>query len=482
MSLRIRAVPAIVRGETLVQFVLAKESSKLMDEASQFGFYGKAFSTVYLQTKNVKNVKAALLVGLGNKEDLNGETLRRAGAAAVKKLESLYQKQASILLPQVLESASEEACALAEGAALASYRFNKYKSGKEEKGTVAALNFVSSKKGEGEVKKGIRLAQILSEATFFVRDLVNEPPSSLPPRRFAEYVQKVAEEGASSNISLTLYDKEKIEAMGMGSFLGVNRGSAEPPVFVHLHYKPKEFKKSVALVGKGITFDSGGLSLKPAESMETMKMDMGGAASILGTFKALAQIKPNVEVHGIMALTENMPGGKAYKPGDVLKAMNGKTIEVLNTDAEGRLILADALSYAVKQNPDVIIDIATLTAAVIIALGSQVAAVMGNNQELINQILKVSAESGEKFWQLPLVKEYREGLNSPVADIKNISSTRKEGGSIVAGLFLQEFVKDKPWAHLDIAGTAWSDKDRDYFSAGGTGFPTRTLIRYLLSI
>ncbi len=479
--MKIRIVNSVPRNETLVLFAFEKESSKIIQEASQFGFSGKIFSTVYLQPKGAHPAKGVLLVGLGEKKNINSETLRRASAAAIKKLEALHQKEVAYLPPRVLEDLSKESCALSEGALLGSYKFTKYKSSKESH-PVRVLSLVAPKNEEAQVKKGVRLAQILCESTLFVRDLVNEPPSSLPPSRFAEYVKEVAEAGASSNIKLSLYDKEKIEEMGMGSFLGVNRGSAEPPIFVHLHYKPKESTKSIALVGKGITFDSGGLSLKPAESMETMKMDMAGAASILGTFKALAQLKPNIEVHGIMALTENMPGGRAYKPGDVLKAMNGKTIEVLNTDAEGRLILADALSYAVEQNPDLIIDIATLTAAVTIALGSQVAAVMGNNQELISKILSVSEDSGEKFWQLPLVKEYREGLNSPVADIKNISSTRKEGGSIVAGLFLQEFVKDVPWAHLDVAGTAWTDKEFGYYSQGGTGFPTRTLIRYLLSI
>lgn len=268
--------------------------------------------------------------------------------------------------------------------------------------------------------------------------------------------------------------------MGMGALLGVNRGSAEPPLLIHLQYKNSDAKRKIAFVGKGITFDSGGLSLKPAEAMETMKMDMAGAASILGVFKAISKLKVNAEVHGILAVTENMPGGKAYKPGDVLKTMSGKTIEVLNTDAEGRLVLADALSFAVKQNPNVIIDIATLTGACIIALGNLVAGAMGNNQELFNAIEKAGNLSGEKFWQLPLVEEYKEGLKSPIADIKNISSVRKEAGSIIGGLFLQEFVEGKPWIHLDIAGPAWTDKEFSYHSQGGTSFPTRTLIHYLL--
>jgi leucyl aminopeptidase len=235
------------------------------------------------------------------------------------------------------------------------------------------------------------------------------------------------------------------------------------------------------LVGKGITFDSGGLSLKPAQGMETMKMDMAGAGVILGVFKAIPSLKPKVEIHGLLAVTENMPGGRAAKPGDVFKAMNGKTIEVLNTDAEGRLVLADALSYAVKQKPDAIIDLATLTGACITALGSLVAGAMSNDEALLADIQKAGKESGEQFWPLPLVPEYKEGIQSKVADLQNISSVRGEAGTIIGGLFLQEFVDGKPWIHLDIAGPAWAARDFYYLTPGGTGFAVRTLLHYLLN-
>ena len=268
--------------------------------------------------------------------------------------------------------------------------------------------------------------------------------------------------------------------MHMGGILGVGAGGAIPPRLLELHYKPAvKPKKTVALVGKGITFDSGGLSLKPAQNMETMKMDMAGAATVLGVFSALAALKPPVEVWGYMAVAENMPGGRATKPGDILKTYSGKTIEVLNTDAEGRLVLADALAYAASKKPDLMIDIATLTGACVVALGSSVSGVLGNSSRLVQAILKASEASGEKFWEMPLVKEYKEDIKSKVADVKNIGSRRSEAGTIIGGLFLQEFVDSAPWAHLDIAGPAWVDSDQPYCPTGATGHPVRTLLHYL---
>jgi leucyl aminopeptidase len=251
---------------------------------------------------------------------------------------------------------------------------------------------------------------------------------------------------------------------------------------IHLRYRPrKPARKSVALVGKGITFDSGGLSLKPAASMETMKMDMSGAAAVLGVFHRISRHAPPVEVHGVIATTENMPGGRAYKPGDVLTALNGKTMEVLNTDAEGRLILADALAYAERQKPDAIVDLATLTGAVVIALGPLLVGLMSNDEALASRVRSAAEAEGESLWELPLVPEYRPDIKSKVADIKNIGGSR-EAGTIIGGLFLQEFVEKTPWVHLDIAGPAWLDRDfpsRPYLHPGGTGIMIRTLLRLL---
>ncbi len=480
---------SIPKNQTLVLFAFESDTAPaglpqkkaLIQEAAALGFKGKENSAVVFNPKGASPSKLVILSGLGVKKNAGAETLRRATALAVKRVAALSQKSVSILLPQTMADLAREAQSIAEGAALAGYKFDKYISGKRDRG-VTQGTLIIPKKTDAEVKKGLKLAQVFSEAVCFARDLVNEPPSRMTPIEFAKLALEVAQKGADSGVTIKILDKKKIEEMKMGAILGVNIGSNEPPVFIHMHYKPANAKKTVALVGKGITFDSGGLSLKPAESMETMKMDMAGAASILGVFKALPAIKPEVEIHGIMALTENMPGGKAYKPGDVLIAMNGKSIEVLNTDAEGRIILADALAYAAKLNPDCIIDLATLTGACVIALGSLVAGAMGNDDALFDDLNSASQSTGEQLWKLPLVKEYRDSLKSPIADLKNISSVRREAGSIIGGLFLQEFVDNKPWIHLDIAGPAWTDRELPYCKHGGTGFPTRTLLTYLLNI
>lgn len=496
--MKISPAHQIIKNQIAVLFAFENESvpcglphqKNLMEQAAGEGFKAKENSTVILHPRNGLPAKQIVLVGIGERKKVTGETLRRAAAAAIGKVQSLSQKSVSFLLPNAIGNIQKESCIITEGMLLKDYRFDKYKTRDKEFIRIKEAALVIPSKDFADGKKGLRLAQILSEATCFARDLVNEPPSNLTPSKIAEAAIAIAEKGKSAGISITVFDKAKIEEMKMGALLGVNRGSSEPPVFIHLHYQPSndaqhgtaKKNKTIALVGKGITFDSGGLSLKPAEAMETMKMDMAGAASILAIFKAIPTLQPKVELHGILAVTENMPGGRAYKPGDILRTMQGKTIEVLNTDAEGRLILADALSYAAKQNPDAIIDLATLTGACIIALGSLYAGAMGNNDALFKEIVKASEESGEKFWQLPLVEDYKEGLKSPVADIKNISSVRKEAGSIIGGLFLQEFVNNKPWLHLDIAGPAWTDKAFHYYAQGGTGFPTRTLIHYLLNL
>ncbi len=474
---------------TLVLFACEKEKSpcglpkeaRLIEEAKAVGFSGKINSPALLHPRSGKPARRVILIGLGKRTEMDLERLRRAAAMAAKKAKSLSQSAFSVYLPQVLGDAEKEARAVTEGILLAAYKFDKYKEKKKDETDLKEAFIVHPKASQTQAKSGLKFGHTLSEAACFARDLVNEPPSDMTPSKFAELAQEIAEKGKAAGVTITVYDKDQIEGMKMGALLGVNRGSAELPVFIHMHYKPEGAKKSVALVGKGITFDSGGLSLKPAQNMETMKMDMAGAASILGVFKAIPSVKPSVEIHGIMALTENMPGGRAQKPGDILRTMSGKSIEVLNTDAEGRLILADALTYAVKQKPDVIIDLATLTGACVVALGGLVAGAMGNSEDLFKAIEAASRESGEKFWPLPLVEDYKDGLKSPVADIKNISSIRGEGGSIIGGLFLQEFVEGKPWIHLDIAGPAWTDRELPYSMQGGTGFPTRTLVHYLLN-
>jgi leucyl aminopeptidase len=325
------------------------------------------------------------------------------------------------------------------------------------------------------LEAAITRAQTGADAICLVRTLVNRGPSDKTPMSLAELAKGLS----GSGVTVQILNRKAAAELGMGSFLGVARGSAVEPVMIHLTYAPKGAKKKIALVGKGITFDSGGLSLKPAQSMETMKLDMAGAATVLAVFKALPKLKVKAEVHGICAVTYNMPGPDAYKPGDILKAMNGKTIEVLNTDAEGRLVLADALCYANQQKPAAIIDLATLTGAVVIALGSKVAGAMTNDKALYTKLNRAAVASQEPLWELPLVKEYRDNIKSSIADLQNIGKARGEAGTIIGGLFLQEFVDKTPWVHLDIAGTAWSDGEGAYGPKGGTGAHVRTLLTFL---
>ena len=329
-----------------------------------------------------------------------------------------------------------------------------------------------------EVAAGLRRGARVARAVALARDLVNEPAKALTPRGLAEVATAVAEDGG---LGVKILDEDQIAKERLGGLAGVAQGSEEPPRLIQLIYEPEGgASATVALVGKGITFDSGGLSLKTSDGMMAMKTDMSGAAAVLSTMSALRDLDIGVRVIGIMPTTENMPSGRAIKPGDVLRARNGKTIEVLNTDAEGRLVLADGLSLAAEENPDAIIDLATLTGACVVALGRQIAGLMGNDDQLIARVKDASERSGEQVWHLPLPDEYRRHIDSEVADIKNVGSAG-QAGALAAGLFLREFVGKSSWAHLDIAGPARSDADDGYLRKGGTGFGVRTLLELLSS-
>jgi leucyl aminopeptidase len=451
--------------------------AKVLQEIAQAdGFKGKEGETLLVRPPDQAPAERVVLVGLGKKAEFTLEALRKAAATAVKKAESLGLRQMAIRVPQLAKTPrglSDEVQALSEGLLLGSYRFDKHRKEPEDTPKPLSTATVLSEGSAAPAVKGIEHARIFSAATVWVRDLVNEPPSLMNPERLAQEALKLNKKP----ISVQVFERAELEKLGMGGLLGVGAGGAVSPRLVELHYKPsKPAKKTVALVGKGITFDSGGLSLKTAQHMETMKMDMAGAATVLGVISALPSLGLPVEVRGYMALAENMPGGRATKPGDILKTFSGKTIEVLNTDAEGRIVLADALAYASSKKPDVIIDIATLTGACVVALGSSVSGVLGNNRRLVQAILSAADDSGEKFWELPLVKEYREDIKSKVADVKNIGTRRGEAGAIIGGLFLQEFADHPAWVHLDIAGPAWVDSDQPYRPAGATGHPVRTLL------
>jgi leucyl aminopeptidase len=362
---------------------------------------------------------------------------------------------------------------------LASYQFTKYRSNAKNPLTVKTLTL--HKPGltrSSGMDQAVRAAEQSVGGVFLARDLINEPPSVTTARYLGEQAERHCH---GRGLSVDVWGKKKIESMKLAGLLAVNRGSQEEPRFITIHYKPAgKPKKKIALIGKGITFDSGGLSLKPSKSMETMKLDMAGGAAVIAAMSRLPALRPAVEVIGYIPTTDNLPGPNAQKPGDVIRYLNGKTIEVLNTDAEGRLILADALALAAKQKPDYMINLATLTGACMVALGTQVAGMFSNHPALADKIMRCAQESGEKLWQLPLVKEYREDIKSSIADIKNIGGSH--GGAIIAALILQEFVEEIPWVHLDIAGPAYTDRDIATCPKGGTGFGVRTLLRFLTTI
>ena len=352
---------------------------------------------------------------------------------------------------------------LTMGIYIGDYKFDKYKTDKKDKHVQEVIVEASSEL----VKKAEKIASAMA----FTRNLANEPAQFATPTELASIAQDLG-------LETKIYNKDECEKMGMGAFLAVGRGSEEEPKFIHMKYSTDNPKKRIAIIGKGICFDSGGLDIKPASSMLTMKDDMSGAACVLGIMSIIKEFNPQVEVHGIIAACENMPSGKSYKPGDILTAKNGKTIEVDNTDAEGRLTLADALCYACELGVDEVIDIATLTGACMVALGSQAAGIMGNDDELVSNLIKSADKNGERFWRLPLWEEYFESLKSEVADMKN--SGARWGGASAAGVFLQKFVKDVKWAHIDIAGTAFLEKPQKELIAGASGAGVRTLLGYIL--
>jgi leucyl aminopeptidase len=322
------------------------------------------------------------------------------------------------------------------------------------------------------LKSGIERGRIIAEAANFGRDVINEPSNVMTPTELARRAEDVAK---TYGLDLEVLEEAEMKDLGMGSLLGVAQGSAEPAKLIVLRYTPKvPSEETIAIVGKGVTFDTGGISIKPSDGMEKMKYDMAGGATTLAAMRAIAQLKPALNVLGLVPAVENMPGGRAQRPGDVVRSMSGKTIEVINTDAEGRLILCDAISYARKLGATKIVDLATLTGAVSVALGDVYVAILGNNQDWIDAVIAASKRAGEKLWQLPLSSEYREQIKSEIADIKNVGG--RKAGTITAAYFLREFVDDVPWAHLDIAGTAWNETGKSHLAVGPTGVCVRTLV------
>ncbi len=434
----------------------------------QAGFAGKPGETLVVPAGSGLAAKAVLLVGLGAADAITADGLRRAGAAVARRATKVASVATTVVDARPASMTPEAAAqAFAEGVLLGAYQFLEYKS----KGEPTKLRKVTVA-GGAPVSRGLERGSIVAHAAIWARDMVNEPAGALAPSEFAARARRLL---TGKGVSVTILTDAQIRAQRLGGVSGVGQGSARPPRFVKVTYNPPRAVGHVALVGKGVVFDSGGLSLKPAGGMETMKTDMSGAAAVLATMSVLQQLGVKHRVTAYAPLVENMPSGTAIRPGDVLKIRNGKTVEVLNTDAEGRLILADALSLASEDKPDAVVDVATLTGACMVALGDKYAGLMGNDDAWIAQVRAAADRAGEPVWPLPLPGEYRKLLDSEVADLKNVSSG-SYGGALTAGIFLQEFVDGPKWAHLDIAGPARASGDDGYLVKGGTGFAVRTLV------
>lgn len=467
---KIPADGLVVFSETPAFTQADKALNGQLSETLEFEkFKGKPGEFLTVQTQKKIASRQVFILGLG--EEKNAYQLRRS-------LSLFSQKVSKKISSLVLAINAEEAQVIAEGLLLGSYTFDKYVTKeKTEKKLEKIIFFEENKNTALKIKEGVRRAEVFCTAVKIARDLVNEPPAVVTPTFLADFAESLVKK--DKNIHCKIYDKNELEKMGMGAFLGVAQASETPPKFIFLEYRPKtNSRKKLALVGKGITFDSGGISIKPGDSMQTMKLDMAGAAAVLAVFSVIAEIKPSFSVMGLVAATPNLISGKGLCPGDILKSLNGKTIEILNTDAEGRVTLADSLAFAVKNKATEIINFATLTGACEVALGTNIAGLFSNNKILKEQVKKAAQKAGEKVWELPLEEEYKELNKSEVADISNIPSTRY-GGAITAALFLEEFVGKLPFVHLDIAGPAYAEKASDFSPKGGTGFAVRTLLELL---
>ncbi|MEO1339684.1 MAG: leucyl aminopeptidase [Cyanobacteria bacterium J06635_13] len=469
----------IAEGETELSGDLATLDEKLAGTISELiadeEFEGKSGTTAVGRVGGKNPVRKVALVGLGKSEDLTLSSWREA-AAAIARL-AKKEKTLGISLSNGSAAAADVAQAMTEAIILSLHEDNRFKSEPESKEPkLETIELI----GLGGQDKAIATGKTIAEGVILARELVNAPANEVTPVTMAETAQQLAND---YGLEIKILEESDCAAFeqGMGAYLGVGQASEIPPKFIHLIYRPEgTAKRKVAIVGKSLTFDSGGLNLKPSGSgIETMKMDMGGGAATLGAAKAIAQLKPDTEVHFICAATENMISGKAMHPGDILKAANGKTIEVNNTDAEGRLTLADALIYAESLEVDAIVDLATLTGACIVALGNDIAGLWTSDETLATEMKTAAESAGEKFWQLPMEEKYFEGLKSQIADMKNTGP--RAGGSITAALFLKQFIKDTPWMHLDVAGPVWSDAPGGINNKGATGFPVRTLVNWVSS-
>jgi leucyl aminopeptidase len=442
-------------------------------------FHGRANQSLLLYPRGAVAPKRLLLVGLGKRESVTAETIRQAAATAIQKARELQITAVTIGvngdLPLVAVTAGE---AFAEGIEMGAYRYWKYRTNltTEQTFEVTHATVFTTANREAEARAGVAAGQAIGRGVTFARDLVNHPGYALTPAKLADEAEAL---GQRFGLKVLVLDKTQLTEQGFGGILAVGKGSLNEPRFMVMEYgRAAANTPTICLVGKGLTFDSGGLSLKPPDAMETMKSDMAGAAAVFGAMQAVAELKLPLHVVGIVSSAENMPSGDSYRPGDVVTTLSGQTVEVLNTDAEGRIILADGLFYAHRYQPAAIVELSTLTGAVIIALGAHATGMMATNQSLADKISRAGEVSGERVWQLPLWDEYHQMIKSDIADLKNIGG--RPAGSITAGAFLAAFVGDYPFVHLDIAGTAWSERpSKPYEIRGGTGVGVRLLVEFL---
>ncbi len=450
-------------------------------------FKGKDGTSAVVYGNESIGAKRVLLVGLGERKKATLDTVRKAAANAAKKSVEMRVKTVSLALHRAFEGRFDLRAmgqAMAEGTYFGSYRYDEFVT-KDEDGRLNSLSaevIDSDSAKTTKLNKGLSRGIIIGRAQSYARTLANRPGNIINPPELAAEAKRVAK--TTAGLTCTVFDEKQMAARGMGGVLAVGSGSQSPPRFIVLKYSPlgkaASGRPTIALVGKAITFDSGGLSIKHADKMDEMKLDKTGGITVLGTMKAVAELRLALNVFGIIPSAENLPSGTSYRPGDIITTFSGKTVEVVNTDAEGRMILCDGLAYAVKQNCDIIIDIATLTGACRVALGKYMAGLMGNDERLMKQLQTAAKESGEKVWPMPSGDEYAEEMKSKIADLKNTGS--KWGGACTAAAFLRQFVGNAKWVHLDIAGTEMFDKATEYTTEGSSGFGVRLLTRYLMNI
>jgi leucyl aminopeptidase len=441
-------------------------------------FEAKPSQLSVIYTRGTLPAKRLVLAGLGKQKEFNLEKLRGVFAGVCQHLRSMNIKEAatSINLNLVPGKKDQVAQAAAEGSLLGLYQYTPYKTvGREDLKEMEELNIIADKKDSALIESAVKKARIIADAVCFARDLISAPANEMTPSAMAQKARDIA---GRKNVSCKVFDKNKMKEMGMNALLGVAAGSNEEPKFIILEYAGgKKNAAPIVLVGKGLTFDSGGISIKPADKMDEMKTDMSGGAAVMGAIMAAADLQLPLNITALIPATENLSGGSALKPGDILKSYSGKTIEILNTDAEGRLILADALAYASELKPEAVIDLATLTGACVVALGDDVIGMLGTDDKLKKEIDNAAKGTGELVWELPLWESYHELVKSDIADYKN--SGGRAAGTITAAAFLSKFVGDYPWAHLDIAGPAWTVKDRAYIPKGAAGIGVRLLVEFL---